>query len=299
MRRSSPSPIFVVALVFLLGCGGAGKTPQLPPGDAMRGEPIFAAAAGCGCHTPMEGPVGAGGREIRTSLGTFYGTNITPDVETGIGRWTDAEIDAAVRGGAVRGEGAEAPVMPYYRYGGMSDQDAADLIAYLRALPPVRRENTPHDIRVPAARWAFWAWRQLFSGEEVAAPAPADAVGRGRYLADHVAICGDCHTERNALGVRVTSRYLAGTEHGPEGQPVPNITPDSMTGIGNWTAGDIAVLLARGIKPDGGKVEGLMAEAVEGHGGGPGYSRMSPADREAIGAYLRTVPPVANDVGGE
>src|SRR5215468_9846742 len=83
-------------------------------GDAARGAQVFAMAGGCGCHTPAGGPVGAGGREIKTPFGVFYGTNITPDDKTGIGAWSDAEIIAAIRDGDARGKGVEAPVMPYY-----------------------------------------------------------------------------------------------------------------------------------------------------------------------------------------
>ena len=81
--------------------------------------------------------MGAGGREIKTPFGVFYGTNITPDAATGIGAWSDAEIVGAIRAGDARGKGVEAPVMPYYLYAGMTDGDVADLVAYLRTLAPV------------------------------------------------------------------------------------------------------------------------------------------------------------------
>lgn len=244
--------------------------------------------------------MGAGGGEIATPFGTFYGTNITPDDKTGIGAWSDAEIDAALRRGVVRGRGAEAPVMPYYRYAGMSDKDAADLIAYLRTLPPVDRPNREHDLRFPLSRLAFRAWRRLFGdGGRAATDDSRDAVARGRYLVDHVGICGDCHTPRTVWGAPDRRLYLAGTPQGPDGARVPNITPDVATGIGDWTAGDIAMLLETGIKPDFDNVQGLMATLIDGHGGGPGYARMPAADREAIGTYLRTVPAVANEIDAE
>ena len=289
----------MAAVVVLAACGDTGP-PALPTGDAARGATLFAAAAGCGCHTPEKGPVGAGGAEIVTPFGTFYGTNITPDRETGIGEWSDAEIDAAIRRGVVRGRGAEAPVMPYYRYAGMADRDAADLIAHLRTLTPVRQPNREHEVGVPAARLAFALWRMLFArGAGAAAAVPAAPVARGGYLVDHVAICGDCHTPRGAFGHPDRRFYLAGSADGPDGAVVPNITPHDATGIGSWTAGDIAMLLETGIKPDFDNVQGLMAALVDGHGGGPGYRHMPVADREAIGAYLRTVPPVANAVDAE
>jgi mono/diheme cytochrome c family protein len=272
----------------------------MPVGDAERGGTFFAAAAGCGCHTPANGPVGAGGRGVETPFGTFYSTNITPDRNTGIADWSDAEIEEAIRRGGIRGRGVAAPVMPYYRYAGLVDRDVADLIAYLRTLPPVRQANREHEVRVPFSRWGFRVWRLLY-GRPVsgAAEAPRGGVERGRYLTDHVAICGDCHTPRNALGAPIGGLYLAGTAHGPGDEPVPNVTPDPATGIGDWAASDIVTLLEIGVKPDFDNVQGFMAEVIEGHGGGPGYGGMRSADREAIAAYLKSVPAVANPIGAE
>ena len=291
----------VVAVVLLAdGCGSGADRSPLPLGDAGRGRAVFAAAAGCGCHTESAGQVGAGGHAIATPFGTFYGTNITPDAETGIGAWSDAEIDAAIRTGIVKGQGAEAPVMPYYRYAGMTDGDVADLIAYLRSLPPIRRPNTPHAVRLPFARLAFRGWRLLFGAPmQDRTRGRGDAVARGRYLVDHVSICGDCHTPRNLLGAPDQPLYLAGAAHGPGGEPVPNITPHHATGLGDWTTEDITTLLESAMKPDFDNVQGLMAEVIEGRGGGLGFKLMPAADREAIAAYLRTVPPVENDIAGE
>lgn len=266
-------------------------------GDAARGKEIFALAAGCSCHTMNSGPVGAGGAKVATPFGTFYGTNITPDVETGIGAWSDDEIEAAIRDGWRRGGSAEAPVMPYNWYAGMSDADVADLIAFLRTLPPVRRENTPHEGQLPLSRWAYWGWRLLFFRPPSAPPATAPAAGveRGRYLADHVSLCADCHTPRTMLGAVDTSMYMAGTALGPGGAPVPNITPDA-SGVADWDRADLARLLKSGMMPDFDNVQGAMGEVVDGVGGGPGYKDASDADRQAIADYLKTVPAIANEI---
>jgi mono/diheme cytochrome c family protein len=275
-------------------------SPTLAAGDVERGRVVFALAAGCGCHTAAEGPVGAGGGEVPTPFGTFYGSNITPDVETGIGSWTDDEIRAAIRDGVVRGKGAESPAMPYYRYAGMSDADVDDLIAFLRSLPPVRRANRAHVNELPLARWAYAGWRLLFGGTAPAAPrsAPQAGIARGRYLVDHVAICGDCHTPRNALGVSQESRYLAGTRRGVGERRVPNITPH-QTGIGDWDEDDIVSALTLGMLPNFDNVQGPMAEVVDGRGGGPGYGAAPVADLQAIAAYLRSVEAIDNDVAGD
>lgn len=246
-----------------------------------------------------EGPVGAGGKAIETPFGTFYGSNITPDLETGIGAWTDEEIDAAIRGGRVRGKGAEAPVMPYPLYAGMSDADVADLIAYLRTLPAVRKESRPHEGELPLARWAYEAWQFLyFRPGPAPATAPAGGIERGRYLADHVSMCTDCHTPRGLLGAIDWSMYLGGTAEGPGGETVPNITSHD-TGIGDWDTADTVNLLRTGMLPNFDNVQGSMGEAVDGVGGGPGYKDAPEADWRAVADYLRTVPPIDNKLDDE
>lgn len=297
-RRAAPRGAVAAAA---LGAAFATLAASMPvrsahAGDAERGRRLFALAAGCGCHTAPGGPVGAGGARIETPFGTFYGTNITPDVETGIGAWTDEEIDAAIRSGHARGKGAEAPVMPYNWYAGMSDGDVADLIDFLRTLPPVRRDNVAHEGELPFARWAYAAWRFLFfTPPPRVADAPASGVERGRYLADHVSLCADCHTPRNLLGAVETSMYMAGTADGPGGADVPNITPHA-TGIADWDAADVAELLESGMMPDFDNVQGSMQEVIEGVGGGPGYRDASDEDRRAIADYVMTVAPVDNRV---
>jgi len=280
-----------VTVLFASAAAGAG--------DRERGRVIFTLAAGCGCHTPTAGPVGAGGGEIPTPFGKFYGTNITPDAETGIGRWSDEEITAAIRTGIAKDKGAEAPAMPYYQYAGMADDDVADLIAYLRSLPPVRRVNRPHEGELPFARWAYQAWRRLFAPRPISpGTPPTQPIARGKYLVDHVAICGDCHTPRNRLGVPNPSMYLGGAAHGPGGKPVPNITPHT-TGISDFDAGDIVNVLTLGMLPNMDNVQGYMADVIDGHGGGPGYKDAPAADLKAIAAYLKTVTPIDNDVAGK
>ena len=285
-------PQTVPVLALLIACSAAQGAAAA---SAERGEVVFALAAGCGCHTSKDGPVGAGGGEVPTPFGTFYGTNITPDAETGIGQWTDAEIVAAIRDGIARGN-VESPAMPYYYYAGMADDDVADLMAYLRTLPAVRRQNRPHAGEMPLARWGYRAWRLLFFRPAVhPTSAPTEGLPRGRYLVDHVSICVDCHTPRNRLGVPIASLYLAGSAHGPGGDPVPNITPHK-TGIGDWDRDDILNVLTRGMLPDFDNVQGLMADVVDGHGGGPGYKDAPESDRQAIAAHVKSVPPIDNRV---
>jgi mono/diheme cytochrome c family protein len=243
--------------------------------------------------------VAAGGGKVPTPFGTFYGTNITADEETGIGRWTDEQIGAAIRDGWLPDGSAESPAMPYYRYAGMRDVDLADLIAYLRTLPAVRRQNQQHEVKLVVPRLAYRAWRLLFFWQSRQGPEDAeDVVARGRYLVDHVAICGDCHTPRTRLGSPNHDYYLAGTRSGPDGAAVPNITPD-RTGIHDWDAEDVVNLLTLGMLPNFDNVQGLMAEVVDGKGGGPGYKDAPGSDLHAIAAYLQTVPPIEHEIDAD
>ena len=268
-------------------------------GDVERGRVIFALAGGCGCHTSKEGPVGAGGEEIATPFGKFFATNITPDPQTGIGNWSDEDIDHALRGGYVRGRGTEAPLMPYYLYAGMADADVADLIAFLRSLKPVQRSNRAHEGEVPMARLAYRAWHLLFAPVAVhRVRAPAAGAERGRYLVDHLAICGDSHTPRNRLGVPIARMYLAGSDVGPGGKSVPNITPHA-TGIGEWDVDDVVNVLTRGMLPNFDNVQGFMAAMVDGHGGAPGYKDAPAAALRDIAVYVKSVAAIDNDVGGK
>ncbi|MEO8605283.1 MAG: cytochrome c [bacterium] len=293
MSTRRASRLCVAALSLWLGVAGAAGAA-----DVQRGAMLFALAGGCGCHTTTAGPVGAGGRELPTPFGTFYSPNITPDRETGIGAWSDDEIAAAIRVGVTRHGSVEAPVMPYYQYAGMADADVRDLVAYLRTLPPVARANLPDKVTLPLPRLAYRAWRWLFAPTVVApATAPAEGLELGRYFVDHVSICGDCHTPRGRFGVPEASMYLAGTDDGPDGHSVPNITPDKETGLGKWAENHYVGLLRAGRLPNFDNVQGLMAEVIDGIAGGPGYKDVPEAELRSIAKYLKTVPPVRHEVG--
>lgn len=284
-----------IAVVFVAGCTSAPPDIGLA-GDLERGKKLAALAGGCGCHTPDGGPVGAGGVEIETPFGVFYSTNITSDDAAGIGRWSDAELEGALRRGVLRDGSVEAPVMPYPLYSGIADEDVRDLIAWMRALPPSPQKNRPHEVSLPLPRLAFWGWRTLFAPSyDPPEKAPAEGVARGKYLTNHVSICGDCHTPRDGLGVPDSSMYLAGANDGPLGN-VPNITPDPKTGVGDWDPSDMIALLQDGMLPDFDNVQGKMAEVVDGIADGPGYFEAPEDDLLAIAAYLRTVPPIAHEV---
>lgn len=114
-----------------------------------------------------------------------------------------------------------------------------------------------------------------------------------------IPICTDCHTPRTRFGGLERDRYLAGTADGPQGEEAPNLTPDPETGIGKWSENAIVQLLRTAMKPNMDNVQGLMAEMIDGVGGGPGYAKAPESELRSIAKYLKTVPPVRHEVGGE
>ena len=269
--------------------------PVIGEEDAVERGEYLVRAGGCfSCHTAAGGQQLAGGRTLATPFGTFYSPNITPDPETGIGRWTDAQFLRAVREG-VRPDGANYfPVFPYSSFTGITDGDVLAIKAYLFSLPAVRQHNRPHDVAFPFS-WRFLqtGWKLLFFTPGPFQPAPerSAAYNRGAYLVTALGHCGECHTPRNFLGAVRSDQRLAGTPVGPDGQTVPNITPDPNTGIGKWEKDDLVQLLKTGTTPEQSKVKGAMRETIQ-----DGLKYLSDDDLEAIANYLLAQPAIVHDV---
>ena len=264
-----------------------------------KGQYIFAVAGGCACHTEPKKEPNVGARPFPIPFGKVYSTNITQDKETGLGAWTDQQIqDAIVKG--VRRDGSKLlPVMPFEKYSGMAQEDLKALIAYLRTLKSVKKATPELQTKAPFARSIGTRLYLTVFGRFTATPAqaPKSGIERGRYLVEHVAICGDCHTPRNFIGAPNRTLYMAGMteKDSPLGEGIPNITPDKETGIGEWKREEIAELLKTGIKPDLDNVQGLMYEVVQGVGG-HGYKDMTKENALAIADYIKSIPAIKNKV---
>jgi mono/diheme cytochrome c family protein len=275
---------------------GVAGTPL--PDLVARGRSVFAAAGGCGCHTePGKAATGlnAGGRKFDVPFGTVYGTNITPDRQTGIGAWTDQQIIDAIRLGRRPTGERILPVHPFMTFNGMAEEDLRGLVAYLRTLPAISRPNLPKKITVPLFESVFLpAWLAAFASKETPPPhAPTSGPARGEYLVRVVGHCGECHTPRGVTQAVDNSRFLAGNPKGPENSVVPNITPDKDTGLA-WSEEQIAEYLSTGNKPDGDVAGGIMAEVIQGTS--VGYKDLPRADLAAMARYLKTIPPIAHKV---
>jgi mono/diheme cytochrome c family protein len=287
------SAYFALVLIALLAAS-PGETVA-DAADAERGEYIVRAAGCISCHTEKDGKGEflAGGRALVSPYGNFYSSNITPDAETGIGAWSDADFIHAMRHGESPEGRTYYPAFPYTSFSAMRRQDMLDVKAYLFTTAPVRQENRAHDLRFPFSwRFSIYPWRWLFfSPAEETPDAPFTAPEqRGRYLVDVLGHCAECHTPRNMAGGLKRGKTLAGTRYGPGGT-VPNITPDSETGIGSWSIGDLVFFFQTGLKPDGDDVQGEMRDVIE-----DGLRHLSKEDLRAIAAYLQAVPPIHHAV---
>jgi mono/diheme cytochrome c family protein len=276
----------VIALA--LATGHAGAHAQ---GDPRRGEYLSKAGGCVGCHTEEKkgAPPYAGRRPLKTPFGTFYGPNITPHPQAGIGRWTEADFVNAMRHGR-RPDGANYfPAFPYPSFTRIADADLRDLWAYLRTLPPNDRANREHELAFPYG-WrflvTFWKWLYFEPGPFVPAAGASAAVNRGAYLAQALGHCGECHTPRNFLGGPRRDRLLAGGKT-PEGKDVSNLTPANLK---KWGDQELADFLVLGTTPDGDVPSEVMGEVITNT-----TSQLTPADLAAMIAYLRTLPPIADE----
>lgn len=293
---------FAVLLVLVAGAasipafwpGLYWSAPRVPenfgPGDPVRGEQVFAIGGCASCHTGEENDAQplAGGRRLETPFGVFVAPNITPDPETGIGNWSDADFVRALTVGLSPDGRHYYPAFPYTSYTRMTLRDLVDLKAYLDTVPAVRNRTAGHDLDFPyGIRPGLGLWKFLFldTGRFEPDPARPPELNRGAYLVRGPGHCGECHTPRNFAGAMRAEAYLAGAAEGPEGGRIPNITPHE-SGIGGWTESELADFLGIGITPDGDFAGAGMAEVIEN-----GPSRLSAADRAAIVNYLRALPP--------
>lgn len=296
----------LLALGLLAALGAAGfwllTAPEpvpaavLPdaPGDPERGRIVFAIGGCASCHA-AKGAEGedrlrlGGGRRFETAFGTFVAPNISPDPATGIGGWSTADLANAMLAGVSPAGEHYYPSFPYASYARMAPADIADLKALLDTLPPVARPNEPHALPFPfSIRRGIGLWKRLHldPAPVLALPGAPPETLRGRYLVEGPGHCGECHTPRGLTGGLDRSRWMAGGPN-PDGPGrIPNVTPGDG-GIGGWSAAEIADYLETGFTPDYDTVGGAMVEVVR------NTAQLPPADRAAIAAYLKALPPLA------
>jgi len=284
--------VAICAGVVLAMPGGAASAETL----LQRGAYLTKSVAACGrCHTPRDGnslPIAgmgmAGGTEFDDAdVGHVVAPNITPDPETGIGGWTQAQIVNAIRDG-VRPDGTIiGPPMPFSAYDDLSDRDVTAIAAYLRTIKPIHHTvaKSQYKMALPESHGP--------TVTHVEEPRRADRLPYGAYLAGPVAHCIGCHTPLREGGQQLDRKraFAGGRTLHPYGQPgvvvmSRNISPDPEDGVGKWSDAEIKRATTAGIRPDGTRISPAMPY--------PWYKTMAPADLDAIVAYLRTVPPQKN-----
>lgn len=274
-------------LVALLLALNAPSPASAQPGDVARGR-YLATLGDCEiCHTAPGGAAKpyAGGYALHAYFGTVYSTNITPDNETGIGRWTADQFYRALHDGIAADGRHLYPAFPYAYFTKIPRADSDALYAYLRTLKPIRYTPPPNKLIFPTnIRFGMAFWDALFldSTPLRADPSKSAQWNRGAEIVNGLGHCGGCHTPKTFLFDDRMDQFLQGGTL--DGWYAPNLTPSSHFGLGRWTASDIAQYLATGGNRFG-RVTGAMQDVVR-----MSTSKMSDADRAAIAAYLKSLP---------
>jgi len=254
------------------------------PANIARGAYLARAGDCIACHTARGGVAYAGGRALDTPFGRFYGPNLTPDRDTGIGAWSADDFWNALHNGIAPSGRLLYPAFPYTNYTKVTRADSDALFAYFRSLPPQRQANRPHDVRFPYDQQALLAgWRLLYFRPAGYAQQPARSASwnRGAYLVEGLGHCSACHSARNGLGA--TDDALAGGMIPSLGWYAPSLTANREAGLGDWSDAHIVALLGTGISPRG-AATGPMAEVVA-----RSLQYLTPEDLGAMAGYLKSL----------
>jgi mono/diheme cytochrome c family protein len=255
--------------------------PPAPSSAVLAGGARVVALGDCMvCHTARHGPAYAGGLGLKTPFGTIYSTNITPDPETGIGRWSLAAFTRALREGAARDGHLLYPAFPYIHYTRMTDQDIALAYQYLMSRTPVRVVQPENDLALPLKMRPMLAfWNALYLRPGRTAQVAATPAQRGRYLVDTLGHCASCHSGLNVIG---------GERHPPfQGGRIDGWHAPALTALGHgpnpWTQADLVDYLRGGLALAHGAAKGPMRPVTERLAGVPRE------DVEAIASYLVSI----------
>lgn len=243
------------------------------------------------CHTAADAQAFAGGHALRTSFGTIYAPNITPDAETGIGDWAFDDFWQALHNGIGPDGKPLYPAFSYTSFTLTKREDAVALFAYLKSLPPIRKENKAAQMRFPYnLRSLLHVWRALYftAGEYQPDTEKSEQWNRGAYLVKGLGHCNECHTTRNALGAMNSSNELSGGAMQVQGWYAPNLSTQKGGGLDGWTNDDIIQLLRTGLSDKGG-VFGPMADVVHNS-----TQYMTDDDLQAVAVYLQALPAPEN-----
>ena len=267
-----------------------------------RGEYLARAGDCIACHTAPEGKIFAGGRAMLTPFGTLYTSNITPDRNTGIGKWSANDFYKTMHSGRFPDGGLIYPAMPFASYTKVTRVDSDAIFAYLRSIPQVNQKNRPHDLRFPYDnRSLILGWRTLYFTEGEYKPDPGKSAewNRGAYLVEGLGHCSMCHSPINALGGTRQSDAFKGGLIPMQNWYAPSLTSNREAGLGDWSIKDITDLLQTGVSMRS-TVYGPMAEVVHNS-----LQYLNDEDTKAMAVYLKSIsepapkPPVSALPGTE
>jgi mono/diheme cytochrome c family protein len=256
-----------------------------PYASISRGRYLVRAGDCKACHTADGGQPFAGGRAVPTPFGTIYSTNITPDNDTGIGRWDGDDFYRAMHNGIDRQGNHLYPAFPYPSYTKLSRDDVRAIKAYLDTVKPVRQRPTPNELPWPMSMRSMMAvWDGLYfdAGTYRSNPKQSAQWNRGAYLVQGLGHCGACHTHKNFAGATDDDHPLRGgyAEH----VYAPSLIGNRRDGLGGWSADDIVEYLATGSNKES-TAAGPMVEVVE-----QSTQYLSQPDLRAIAVYLKSLP---------
>jgi mono/diheme cytochrome c family protein len=237
------------------------------------------------CHTPRGGTPLAGGRAIDTPFGTVYSSNLTPDPDTGLGRWNSQDFWNALHHGRSRGGRLLAPAFPYEHTSVITREDSDAMFAWLQSQPPVRQSPPAHTLVWPLGTQAALAvWRTLFFEPQPFAPEPGQSTAwnRGAYLVQGLGHCAACHSPRNALGASAGVAVLSGGLMPVVNWYAPSLTDERETALASTPLAQIVQLLQTGHHAQA-SVSGPMSEVVQ-----HSLQHLRPEDLQAMALYLQT-----------
>ena len=285
--RSWAMPVVLLA-ASTPGWAQTAASPFGAPGATavQRGEYLARAGDCVSCHTAPGGAPFAGGYRIDTPFGPLFAPNITPDNDTGIGRWNTNDFWRALHQGVNQRGQDMYPAMPYDFYTRISRQDSDDIFAWLRTVKPVSNKVDVNQLRFPFdQRWSMAVWRELYFSEGRFRPEASKSAqwNRGAYLVEGLGHCSACHSPRNALGGIEKDKAFTGATI--DGWFALNLTAELHTGLASWSAQEIAIYLKTGAAPGRSTALGPMALVVKNS-----TSTLSDADLLAMGVYLKDLP---------
>lgn len=259
-------------------------SPQsFDPALVKRGRELAAIGNCSDCHTVRGGASFAGGLPVPTPFGTIYSSNITPDPETGIGRWSEEAFRRAMRSGVGRDGQHLYPTFPYDHFTNVSDDDDRALYAFLMTRQPVDAPARDNQLAFPLnQRFMVAGWKLLFLHRGGFHPDSSKSAewNRGAYLVEGLAHCGSCHTPRNFLGAEKSTAQFGGADVDDwQAYPINSQSPSPVP----WTAGALFAYLRQGWDPDHGTARGPMAEVVS------NLSSVNESDVRAIATYMADV----------